>query len=271
MRVLPVLIVRAVVHPFREYLSAECVPVSVKQGIPLCLWHGGKAFDVIRVILQQGRVVKNAGRNKDAALHGVVFLSGWVFPGDILPDGLHRLRGGNKPLLYPSVADASRVGGCADINAGSRSVWAVPGEEVAVFLPGEVRQLVKCDKVIGLALVLCSVLGVLHGAEDYLRTAGECPGMCAAVVLGLRKHAGVVVQRLVDQFSELVIGLSQDQRLVVANMHLPERFNDNGVRFPAAGGAAIKGLILRAGHEHFLPRLRLPDDVFTSHRSLPPA
>ena len=155
------------------------------------------------------------------------------FPGFFLDDQYALLRKG---------ADSTRVCRCPDVHSGSGAVGSVTGEQVTVLLKGKVGQLVKCNEVISLALVLGPVLGVLHSAEDDLGAAWECPCVAGAVVFSLGIGSGVVVEAFVDQLCQLREGLPQDQRLVVGDMHLPQGFNDDGVTLAAARSAAVQGL-----------------------------
>ncbi len=266
-----VVVVAAVVAPLGEYLPAEGVPVAVEQGVLLGLRHAGQALHVLRVVAQQRRVVKHAAGDKDPALPGLVLRSGLVPPRHVLPDRVHGRGCRDKSLLHPAVAHAAGVGRGPDIDPGARPVGPVSGKQVVVLLEQEVRQLVEADEVVGLALVLHLVLGVLHGPEDNLGPAGEGPRVVPGVVLGLGEHPGVVVQRLVDQLRQLGEGLSQDQPLVVRNLHLPQRLNHQGVALAASGSAAVQGLILRPGHKHRLPGLRLPHHVSSHLPVSPPA
>ena len=57
---------------------------------------------------------------------------------------------------------------------------------------------------------------------------------------------------IIEPLRQLWERLSQDQRLVVRNMYLSQRLNDDSVALAASGCAPVQGLILRAGHKYSL-------------------
>ena len=63
--------------------------------------------------------------------------------------------------------------------------------------------------------------------------------MGRGVVLRLRKGPAVVHLALIHKIGKLRIGLAQDQRPVMRDMHLPQRFNEQRVAFAAARRAAV--------------------------------
>ena len=83
--------------------------------------------------------------------------------------------------------------------------------------------------------------------------------MGRGVVLCLRERPVVVHLALVHQIGKLRVGLAQDQRPVVRNMHLPQRFNHQRVALAAACCTAVQRFRFRAAHELGLPRLGPPD------------
>ena len=82
--------------------------------------------------------------------------------------------------------------------------------------------------------------------------------MGGSVVLRLRESPAVVHLALIHKIGKLRIGLAQDQRPVMRDMHLPQRFNEQRVAFAAARRAAVQCLRLRSAHKFQLPGLRLP-------------
>ena len=225
---------RWIVAPLREYLTGERIPIPIEQGLPLCVRHRRQPLHILRVVCQQGRIVKYAGRHKDPRLRRAVLRPVRVCPRRILRDRRHWRRRRDKPFLHPRMPHVSGVRRRADINPRPRPIRAVSREQIHIFVVGEVRQLVKCDEVIRLPLVLRPVLRVLHRTEDDLRPGGECPGVGRCVVLRAVKCRRVIAQRLVDQLRELVVGLAENQRLVVRNIHLTQRLDHKRVALPAA-------------------------------------
>ena len=59
------------------------------------------------------------------------------------------------------------------VNPRARPGRTVAGKHIAVFLPGEVGQLVKSDVVVAAALIIAAILGMLHGAEVDFCPAGK--------------------------------------------------------------------------------------------------
>ena len=83
--------------------------------------------------------------------------------------------------------------------------------------------------------------------------------MGGGVVLRLRKSPAVVHLAFVHQIGKLRVGLAQDQRPVVWDMHLPQRFNDERIAFSSTCRAAVQRFRLRAAHELGLSGLWPPD------------
>ena len=158
----PILIMRRIVAPLREYLTGERIPIPIEQGLPLCVRHRRQPLHILRVVRQQSRVVKHAGRHKDPRLRRAVLCPVRVCPRRILRDRRHRRRRRDKPFLYPRMTNVSGVRRRADINPRPRPIRAVSREQIHIFVVGEVRQLIKCDEVIRLSLILRPVFGVLH-------------------------------------------------------------------------------------------------------------
>ena len=261
-------VVLAVVAPLCKDLAGEGVPVAIQQGVALLLRHRGQPGDVVRVVLQQDFIVKHRGGDEDAGLPPRFLAPVRVSDLHLLPDRLHGFARRDEPLLDPPVAHAPGVGLRPHIAAGPRPVGAVPGEQVAVLVPQKLRQLVKVDEVIALALVIHPVLGMLHGPEVDFRAAGEGPDVLALVELGLFVCAPVYLRRAVHQLRELRVGLAQDKAPVVRYLHLAQSLGQGAVRFPAASRAPIQGLVLEPGHERSLARLRSPYHVSHPQRLL---
>ena len=83
--------------------------------------------------------------------------------------------------------------------------------------------------------------------------------MGRGVVLCLRERPVVVHLALVHQIRKLRVGLAQDQRPVVRNVHLPQRFDHQRVALAAACCTAVQRFRFRAAHKFGLPRLGPPD------------
>ena len=263
-----------VVFPLGEDLAGEAVPVPVKQRLPLCLGHHGKAGQVLRIVLQKGLVVKDrAGHENPAPLHDDLLSPGPLYLRP-LHNGGHGGSRCDEPLLDPPVAHAAGVGGGPHVDDGPGPRGPVPGKEVAVLLPGEVGQLVKADVVVPLALVVDPVLGVLHGAEIELRPAPEGPAVLRAVVPRPGKGRAVKLPAPVDELGKLGIGLPQDQPPVVGDVDLPQRLHEKGVGLSPSRRPAVEDLVLRPPHKGRLPGLGLPENLRFSHPAhflFPPA
>ena len=229
-----VAVVFAVIAPLGKHLPGERVPVAVEQCVFLCLRHRRKARQIAVVVLEQYLIVEYRARHKDAALLPMFFVPIWKAHDCILADGPHRRRCRDETFLDPSVPHTAGVRRAADVYARPRTVRSVAGKEVAVFLPCKVGQLVECDKVIRLPLILDLVLCVLHRAKEYFRPAWECPRVAAAVVARARIDTRVVVQRLVNELGKLREGLSQDDRLVIRDIYLTQCLDDQRIGFPPA-------------------------------------
>ena len=106
-------------------------------------------------------------------------------------------------------------------------------------------QLIKADEVVGLALVIGAVLGILHGAKVDLGPAGEVPHMGRGVVLRLWKGPAVVHLAFVHQIRQLRVCFAQDQRSVMRNIHLTQCLDDQCIAFSAAGGVGtVPGVLV---------------------------
>ena len=229
-----VAVVFAVIAPLGKHLPGERVPVTVEQCVLLRLRHRRKARQIAVIVLEQYLVVEHRARHEDAALLPMFFMPIWKAHDCILADGPHRRRCCDETFLDPSVPHAAGVCRAADVYPRPRAIRAVAREKIAVLFPRKVGQLVKCDKVIRLALILDLVLCILHRAEEYLRPARECPRVAAAVIARARIDARVVVQRLVNELGKLREGLSQDDRLVIRDIYLTQRLDDQRVGFSPA-------------------------------------
>ena len=148
--------------------------------------------------------------------------------------------------LHPSVADAAGVGRGPGVDPGIGAVGSVSAQQVAVLFPGEMGQLVKADKVVGLALIVVPVLGVVHAAKIDLCPAGEGPAVCAAVVSGFWENRLVIPHGLVNELPQLGKRLSDDEPPVVWDLHLPQGLDHQRVALSAACGPAIKRFVLGA-------------------------
>ena len=248
-----------VVAPFGKHLPGKAVPAAVEQRLLFCFRHTGKACKVAGVVCQQGGVIKNAGRDEHPRplqlLFGAVRQLYRVFFGDRRAGRCRR----DEPCLHPPVADAAGIGGGPHVHPGARAGGTVAAHHVAVLFPFKVGQLVKADKIEGLALIIGTILGVLHGAKVNFCPAGEVPHMGRGVVLCLRERPVVVHLALVHQIRKLRVGLAQDQRPVVRNVHLPQRFDHQRVALSAACCTAVQRFRFRAAHKFGLPRLGPPD------------
>ena len=123
----------------------------------------------------------------------------------ILYDGGTGFSSIDKPLFYPTMAHTAGIGAGPDITdrpqLGSRIFGrTVTGEHVAVFLPGEVCQLIKANEVIPFALVIGLVLAVLHGTEEDLCTGWKDPDMLGIVIPCLWKGQRIQGMTPVNQF-----------------------------------------------------------------------
>ena len=244
-----VVVVGRVVLPLGEHLPGKAVPIAVEQGFLLRFRQRSQRAQVARVIFQQSRVVKHGAGDKDAGppLHDLP---------SVRSPGLYHLhhpgagRGrADEPCLHPSVADAAGVGRGPGVDPGIGAVWSVSAQQVAVLFPGEMGQLVKADKVVGLALVVVPVLGVVHAAKIDLCPAGEGPAVGAAVVPGFWENRLVIPHGLVNELPQLGKRLSDDEPPVVWDLHLPQSLDHQRVALSAACGPAIKRFVLGALHE----------------------
>src|SRR5699024_3858427 len=177
----------------------------------------------------------------------------------LLPNGGAGRSRRDKPLFYPAVAHPAGVGGVPHIHPRAGPGGAVAAHHIGVLLPFKVGQLVEPVEVERFALIIGPALGVLHRAEVALRPAGEYPYMARRVVLSPRERPAVVVHALVHQVAQLGERLAQDQRPVVRDVHLPQRFDHQRVAFSAARRAPVQGFRLGPLHKGPLPRLGLPD------------
>ena len=239
MSIQAVVVVVAVVHPLGKHLTGECIPIPVKQRVPLLLRHGSEARNVVGVVFQQLLVVEHGRRDEDARLPADLFAAVGESYLDRLPNGLHRFRCRDKALFHPAMSDAAGVRLRAHVAACVRPVRAVAGKHVAVFFPKKLCQLVEVDIVVSLALVVVLVLGVLHRAEIDLRAAWERPDVLLIVVARRRERGLVDFMRAVDQLGKLRVGLAEDKPAVVRDTDLTQRFRERTVRLAAAGSAAI--------------------------------
>ena len=244
-----VVVVGRVVLPLGEHLPGKAVPVAVEQGFLLRFRQRSQRAQVARVIFQQGRVVKHGAGDKDAGppLHDLPSVRG---PGlyHLHHPGAGRGRA-DEPCLHPSVADAAGVGRGPGVDPGIGAVGSVSAQQVAVLFPGEMGQLVKADKVVGLALIVVLVLGVVQAAKIDLCPAGEGPAVCAAVVPGFWENRLVIPHGLVNELPQLGKRLSDDEPPVVWDLHLPQGLDHQRVALSAACGPAIQHFVLGALHE----------------------
>ena len=253
-----ILIVRRVVAPLGEHLPGKAVPAAVEQRLLFRLRQAGKACQIPGVVGQQRRVIEHTGRDEHPRpLHLLVGAVRQAYR-DGFHNGCAGRGGGDEPRLHPAVADAAGVRCGTHIHPGARPGGAVTAHHVAVLVPLKVGQLVKADKIVGLALIVGAVLGVLHGAEPDLCPAGKDPYMRGSVVLRLRESPAVVHLALIHKVGKLWVGLAQDQRPVMRDMHLPQRFDEQCIALAAARRAAVQRLRLRSAHKFQLPGLRLP-------------
>ena len=262
-----ILIVRRVVAPLGEHLPGKAVPVPQEQRLLLRLRQHAQAGQIPRRVFQQLLIVVYRRRYKHPVpLHFAFFA--------VRPRQLHLLhhpghgrRHGDEPLLDPSVPRPARVRACPHVHPRPRPAGTVAGEKIAVFLPGEVRQLVKGDVVIPLALVVDAILHILHGPEVNLRPGGERPEVLRPVVPRPGKGRPVNLPAPVNELRQLRIRLAQNQPPIVGNVYLPQRLAQQRVGLSAPRRAPVQHLILRPGHEPRLLGLRLP---YLPHPPFPP-
>ena len=180
---------------------------------------------------------------------------------DLLPNPFCRLGCGDESVLHPSVPDAARVPGAHSGNEGPGSVRPVSRAHVDVLAEHKVRQLVELDGIERAALVFVLVFLVLHVPELDFRPARESPHVLAAVEPGSWKRSRIIPLGLAQQLLKLFVCLTQDQRPIVRDVHLPQRIDDQHLRLAAAGRAADEDLVLASSQHLFLRLLRFPDDV----------
>ena len=240
-----ILIVGGIVAPFGKHLPVKGIPAAIQQCTSFRRGQKGKTGQVSGVIFQQFPVVKYGRGNKNpGTAHGFPSLRRVHLY--LLHNRRHGRRGGNKPLFHPTVSNSSRIGSRPDIDPGTGAAGTVAAEQIAVFLPGKVGQLVKSDKVIPFALIINFVRGMLHGTKVNFCPAGKFPIVAGRVVAGGGKRT--VIQRAapVDEFRQLRIGFPQNQPPIMGNVHLPQGFRQQGITFAAACRAAIQGFIFRS-------------------------
>ena len=97
------------------------------------------------------------------------------------------------------MSDAAGVSRSSHINPRSFTAGTVTGKEITVFIPCEMRQLVKADEIKFLALIFDLVLRMVQTAEINVRTAWKFPDMLTAVVSRLWKGDTVKSKTFVNQ------------------------------------------------------------------------
>ena len=216
---------------------------------------------VIRVIFQQGGVVEHAGRDKHPCPLQHLFGSVRHPHRELLHDGGAGRGRRDESCFHPAVPHTAGIGGGPQVDPGARAGRAVAAHHIAVLLPLEMGQLIEPDEVESLALIICAVLGVLHGTKVDLGPAGEHPHMAGGVVLRRGKSPLVVSHALVHQITELGVGLAQDEPPIVRDVHLPQGLDHQRVTLAAACRAPVQGFRFRAAHELRLPGLGPPYDL----------
>ena len=184
---------------FREILSLEDVPVTVKQGTPLPFGQSEQSLSVLGVTFLKKFVVREQGRNEYPPKSVVTY------------KGLACRGGVNEPRLYPSVADSTGVGGGLYL---LRVVVCATdtGDKVNILALCEVCQLVKADDVILRRLILIDVQLTCTVAKVNDRTVDEfsrVARLVEAVYFLWVKRQGKPYQRLV----KLGKGAPQNQLL----------------------------------------------------------
>ena len=132
-------------------------------------------------------------------------------------------------ILFP-MADAAGVCRGPDVGSRPRPVGAAAGVgQIVIQGIGELRQLIKADKVIGLALVVVLVLLMLDAAKDDDRAGGKVPDVLAVVVLRPGECVGIQPQGPPNQVFQLRIRPPDDQAPVIRDMDLPRGLHDQRV------------------------------------------
>ena len=256
-----VLIMPRVVPPLGEHLPRKAVPAAIEQGLLFRFGQACQTGKVVRVIFQQGGVVEHAGRDKHPCPLQHLLGSVRHPHRELLHDGGAGRGRRDEPCFHPAVPHTAGIGGGPQVDPGARAGRAVAAHHIAVLFPLEMGQLIEPDEVEGLALIICAVLGVLHGTKVDLGPAGEHPHMAGGVVLRRRKSPLVVGHALVHQITELGIGLAQDEPPIVGDVHLPQGLDHQRVTLAAACRAPVQGFWFRAAHELRLPGLGPPYDL----------
>ena len=254
-----ILIVGRVVPPLGEHLPLKAVPAAVEQGLLFRFRQAGQSRQIIRVVFQQGRVIEHAGRNEHPRPFQF-FLRAVRHPHRVFFHDRRTGRGRcDEPGLDPAVPHPAGVGGGPEIHPSARAGRAVAAHQVAVLFPFKVGELIKADKIKGLALIVRPVFGVLQGAKINLRPAGEHPHMAGGVVLRPGECPAVVQLAFVHKVGQLRVSLAEDEGPVVRDVHLPQRLDHQRVALAAACRPAVEGFRLRPPHKFQLPRLGPPD------------
>ena len=256
-----VLIMPRVVPPLGEHLPAEAVPAAIEQGLLFRFGQACQTGKVVRVIFQQSGVVEHAGRDKHPCPLQHLLGSVRHPHRELLHDGGAGRGRRDEPGFHPAVPHTAGIGGGPQVDPGARAGRAVAAHHIAVLFPLEMGQLIEPDEVEGLALIICAVLGVLHGTKVDLCPAGEHPHMAGGVVLRRGKSPLVVGHALVHQITELGVGLAQDEPPIVGDVHLPQGLDHQRVTLAAACRAPVQGFWFRAAHELRLPGLGPPYDL----------
>ena len=242
-------VVCRIIPPFVEYLTGKAVPIAVEQRFSFGIRQRSQTCQILRVIAQKNLIVKYGGRHKNTLAYPRFQMS-------VRMSDLHRFRNGghgrrrrDKTCLYPPVSDPSGICLRPYVATRPRTVWAVAGKQVTVFIPCKLCQLIKINEIIPLSLIIQPIFRMLHGTEPDARPGWEGPYPLGLVVFGTRICTGIQFTRTVDQFGKLRNGFSQNNRPVMRNMNLTQGFRQGAVRFSATGGTAIQCLFLRSCHK----------------------
>ena len=168
-----VLIMGWVVAPLGKHLPGKAVPAAIEQRLLFRFRQAGQTGQVVRVVVQQRRVVKYAGGNKHPGPPEQFCAAVRQLDRALLHDGGARRRRCDESGFDPAMAHPAGVGGRPEIDPGAGAGGTVAAHHVAVLFPLKMGQLIKPDEVKGFALVIGAVFGILHRAKIDLCPAGK--------------------------------------------------------------------------------------------------
>ncbi len=138
-------IVGRVVVPFGKHLPGKTVPVAVEQRFLLRFRQCSQRAQVARVIFQQGRVVKHAGRDKHPGPPQPSRFRPASAPGTVPQWGTGRGRC-DEPCFHPAMPHPAGIGRGPDVDPGAGAARAVAAHHIAVLFPLEMGQLIEPDE-----------------------------------------------------------------------------------------------------------------------------